>query len=528
MASPTFQQASERAALQTEAGNWDAARTHWLEALALAPDSAEVMLELSYVESFAGHYRTAREWTLRAVQAGPRSIDAVLSLVQRLRTFNEIPILRGVVAALLGNPRTPPGLLVECARQLSNLNDFGLALRCAEAAMAKAPVDWSARLVRGQLLANHARIEEAAVDFEWVLQRNPSVAIAWWMLSRLSKQTSQSNHVPQLRTLLQTPDLQPFDVAAAARALHKELDDIGDHDGAWQALETLCTARRSTVQYDPMESRSLVDRLIAWSPDDAVGAGVQEVDKVPVFIVGMYRSGTTLVEQLLDASGQVRALGELLDFTSAMRHATDHYCKGSIDAAIVECASTIDFAEVGRRYMAGVDWRLGDERFFTDKLPSNFLSIGFICRALPQAKILHMVRDPVAICFSNLRELFTDVNPYTYDQKDLADYFLQYRRLMAHWHEVFPGRIMDVDYACLTADPEATMRQVAAFCGIAYVDEMRNTASSARAVATASSIQVREGVVSRGTPKWAPYARQLQPLIGALREGGVEIDSLLA
>ena len=526
MTSPTFEQISEQAALHMEAGNWDAARVHWLDALAIAPDPAGVMLELSYVESLAGRFRAAHDWVLRAVQAGPRSIDAVLSLVQRLRTFNEVPILRGIVAALLGNQRTPHGVLVECARHLSNLNDFGLALQCAEAAMAKAPADSSARLVRGQLLANHARIEEATMDFQWVLQRNPRVAIAWWMLSRLSRQTLQSNHVPQLQALLQIPGLQPFDIAAVARALHKELDDIGDHDGAWQALELLCKTKRSTVQYDLMESRRLVDRLVAWSPDGATGTGRQETDKVPVFILGMYRSGTTLVEQLLDASGQVRGLGELLDFTSAMRHATDHYCKGSIDTVIVERASGIDFDEVGRRYMAGVDWRLGDERFFTDKLPSNFLSIGFICAALPQAKILHMVRDPVETCFSNLCELFTDVNPYSYDQQELADYFLQYRRLMAHWHEMFPGRILDVDYARLTADPEATMREVAAFCGIEYVDGMRSTASSARAVSTASSIQVRGGVVRRESPKWAPYVHRLQPLIKALQEGGVEVGSM--
>lgn len=525
MAPPTFEQISERAAHQMRAGNWDVARTHWLEALALVPDSAEVMLELSYVESLAGHFRSAREWTLRAVQSGPRSIDAVLSLVHRLRTFNEVPILRGLVAALLGNQRTPHELLVECARQLSNLNDFGLALRCAEAAMAKAPNDLSAHLVRGQLLAQHARITEAAKDFEWVLRHNPRVANAWWLLSRLHKQTSESNHVSQLRTLLQTNDLQLFDIAAAARALHKELDDIGDHDGAWLALETLCKAKRSTVQYDPMESRRLVDRLIAWPLGDAMEAARHEVEgRTPVFIVGMYRSGTTLIEQLLDASPQVRGLGELIDFTSAMRYATDHYCKSPIDMDIVERAHGVDFAEVGRRYMAGVAWRLGDENFFTDKLPSNFLNVGFICAALPQAKILHMVRDPVATCFSNLRELFSDVNPYTYDQHELADYFLQYQRLMAHWHETFPGRILDVDYARLTSDPEATMRDVAAFCGVDYVEGMRSTVSSNRAVATASSIQVREGVVRRESPKWVPYARQLQPLIGALRKGGVEVD----
>lgn len=523
MASPTLEQISERATRQVDAGNWEAARAEWLQALALAPGSAEVMLELSYVASFAGHYRDAREWALRAVRAGPRSIDAVLSVVHRLRTFNEVPILRGLIAFLLDNRRVPHDLLVEFARQLSNLNDFGLALRCAQAAVAEAPADLAARLVRGQLLASYGRIEEALADFQWVLQRNPRVASAWWLLSRLQKQTRQSNHVAQLQALLRTPELPPGEVAALSRALHKELDDIGDHEGAWQALETLCRARRSVEPYDAAVHRKMVDGLVAWVPVDAAPSAEPATDKVPLFIVGMYRSGTTLMEQMLDASPQVRGLGELADFASAMRYATDHYCKGPLDQAMVERASNIDFAEVGQRYLAGVAWRLDGERFFTDKLPSNFLNIGFICQALPQAKILHMVRDPVETCFSNLRELFTEVNAHSYDQHELADYFLQYRRLMAHWHARFPGRILDVDYARLIADPEATMHEVAKFCGIDYVEGMRTTASSNRAVATASSIQVREGVVRRESPKWAPYARQLQPLIQALRQGGIEM-----
>jgi hypothetical protein len=215
----------------------------------------------------------------------------------------------------------------------------------------------------------------------------------------------------------------------------------------------------------------------------------------------------------------VRGIGELYDFTSEMRYATDHHCRIPIDATIVARAGGVDFAEVGRRYLDGVAWRLGRESHFTDNQPANFFNLGFICRALPQAKILHMVRDPVETCFSNLRELFSDVNRHSYDQLELADYFLQYRRLMAHWHAAFPGRILDVDYARLTADPEPVMREVAGFCGIDYIDDMRSTGSSTRAVGTASAIQVREEVAARTTPKWTPYAKHLAPLIGALGRG---------
>src|SRR5690606_15472284 len=125
------------------------------------------------------------------------------------------------------------------------------------------------------------------------------------------------------------------------------------------------------------------------------------------------------------------------------------------------------------------------------------LNIGFICRALPQARILHLIRDPVETCFSNLRELFSDINPYSYDQRELADYFLQYRRLMAHWRRMFPGRILDVPYAGLTGDPESAMRRVAIFCGIAYVPGMTDPRSSGRVVSTASAVQVRDKLVQR-------------------------------
>jgi hypothetical protein len=201
-----------------------------------------------------------------------------------------------------------------------------------------------------------------------------------------------------------------------------------------------------------------------------------------------------------------------------MRLATDHHCRGVIDQTIVERARGVDFTEVGVGYLAGMQWRLGSERFFTDKLPSNFLNLGFICRALPQAKILHMVRDPVETCFSNLRELFSDANPFSYDQLELADYFHQYRRLMAHWHQAWPGRILDIDYAALTRDPESVLREVCGFCGLDYEPRMLDIGSRTRGVATASAVQVRSKVEALDRPKWAPYEQYLQPLIRALQE----------
>jgi tetratricopeptide (TPR) repeat protein len=526
MAQPTIDQLFAHAERDADAGNWPAAKAGYLRVLALAPSHADAMLQLSYIESLDGRYRGAREWVLRALAADlPARQEALLELIGRLRTFNEGAALHGLAERLLADRRTPPRVLLEAARQLSILNDPAIALRCAEAALKATPGDPAARLVRAQLLAHQGGIDEAARDIEQVLQRQPLHANGWWMLSRLRKQGPGANHVRQLRSLLRTPGLRPGDTAMAARALHKELDDLGEHEGAWEAREAMCRARRASVRYDRDWSRALVDELVAWrgGNDSPAETGAAAGEPTPIFIVGMHRSGTTLLEQLLDASPEVRTVGELNDFVAAMRYVTDQHGKAVLDRSIVQQAGAIDFRAVGRRYMDGLAWRLGEERFFTDKQPANFLNAGFICQALPGAKILHMVRDPVETCFSNLRELFSGINEYSYDQRELADYFLQYRRLMAHWHATFPGRILDVSYSALTRDPETTMREVSAHCGIGYVAGMSDPRSSRRVVSTASSVQVRETIVRRDTPKWAPYAGHLQPLVRALREGGIDV-----
>lgn len=507
-----------------------ASRSEWQEAIAAfevilagSPGDPKVLCQLSYLESLRGRYRAAHARILQASKVRPRDTETAREVLSRLRTFNETRALSQYIASLGPLDRMPIPLLLTSAAQYSYLNEQALALRLLDEAK-RGDQDYPATLLaRGQVLIYSGRLREASDDILRALRRAPKLAQGWWLLAQVARQTADANHVAKIRDRLARERLRADEIALLQMALHKELDDLEDHDGAWQALEMACRAKRGLLAYDVAESHRSFDALEAWRPPGADSIPAIGHAKTPIFIVGMHRSGTTLLEQLLDASPQVKGVGELYDFTSAMRHATDHHCRGAIDHTIAVRARGIDFDEVGRRYLDGMGWRLGSEPFFTDKLPSNFLNIGFICRALPRAKILHMVRDPVETCFSNLRELFSDANPYSYDQGELADYFVRYRRLMAHWHAMFPGRILDVRYAALTSDPDSTMREVADFCGIEYVPDMRDPRSSKRAVATASAVQVREGVVKRETPKWAPYARQLEPLIDALRRGGIEL-----
>ncbi len=480
--------------------------------------TARNLIELSYIESMLGHYRAAEAAVIAAVALPCQDHADVIDLIARLRTFNRVTELRDIATRLMEDDSAASDVLARCAGQLSNLNEHVFALRCAERAVASDANSMTARLSRGQIYAYHGEMGRATLDLEWCLQRNPRIAAAWWLLAQLRRQRPESNHVEALRRGI-AGSSNAADASYLAYALHKELDDLGEIEGAWRALEQAAMAKRSTLTYSMDESRALVTALVDSEVQEPSPGGYTST-LTPVFVVGMHRSGTTLLEQILSGHPEVHGAGELYDFTSAMRHATDHHCQGVIDQIIVERSRNVDFKDVGRRYLDGLGWRLKGERFVTDKLPSNFLNVGFICQALPQAKLLHMVRDPREVCFSNLRELFSGANPYSYDQMELADFYMQYLKLMTHWRRAFPGRILDVHYSRLVADPEATIREVCAFAGLDYRPEMLDIGNRKRAVSTASVVQVRNGITRREVPKWKPYEQYLQPMIKRLREGG--------
>ncbi|MEO5565740.1 MAG: sulfotransferase [Luteimonas sp.] len=496
--------------------DWPSAAEALRQLLARTPGHSGLHVQLSYVESFLGHYRAAHQNALAAAGSPPTGEQVAIDVMARLRTFNEMAAL-GAYMRRLGPPeRIPVPLLLAAAAQFSYLNDHAQAMSLLDEAKRADPLYPATMLARAHVLMYLGRFDEARQDLQTCLVRAPTHPQLYWLLAQMGNATPEANHVVPITRLLQLPSLQLKDVASLGYALHKQLEELGDVDGAWQALENACRAKRKLLTYDLRDSRELVDALIAM-PVAPPAQALPDAPCVPIFIVGMHRSGTTLLEQLLDGHSNVDAAGELYDFTSQMRNATDHHCKGAIDSTIVGRAGGLDFDAVGRGYMAGVQWRLGKARYFTDKLPSNFLNIGFICRALPQAKILHMVRDPIETCFSNLRELFSEANPYSYDQVELAEYFLQYQRLMRHWHGAYPGRILDVSYAELTRDPERVLRGVASFCEFEFEPGMLDISSRSRGIATASAVQVRAGVIAREKPKWGPYAAHLQPLISRLQ-----------
>ena len=500
-------------------GEWAAAIASFESVLATRSGDPAALLQLSYVESLRGRYRRAREYALQACGRVPRQPRAATELVARLRTFNEGERLLHFVDALGPPAAVPIPLLLACAAQLSNLNRQQEAAALIEEAARADPRYPPTLLARAQVSMYMGRFDAARADLEACRAKAPEIARTYWLWSNIRKAGQGDNNVDAIERQLRRNGRTPADAVLLAFALHRELDDLGDHPRAWQALETGCGLKRSQLAYEPRQTDSLFEALRAWRPPKGATASPSPLPALPIFIVGMHRSGTTLLEQMLHGL-HVEGLGELYDFTSQMRHATDHHCRGVIDHAIVERAATTDLAQVGQGYLQGVRWRLGTKPFFSDKLPSNFLNLGFICAALPSARILHLRRDPIEVCFSNLREPFSDANPYSYVQEELAHFHHQYTGLMAHWHAMFPGRILDLDYRDLVSRPREVLRSVTGFCGMQFEEEMLDVAGRTRAVSTASAVAVRGAVTSAAVPKWKPYEAQLAPLIRALAAEG--------
>jgi hypothetical protein len=233
----------------------------------------------------------------------------------------------------------------------------------------------------------------------------------------------------------------------------------------------------------------------------------------------MHRSGTTLLERILAGHPAVADGGESYAFTAQLAEATDHGIAGALDRVALERLAGVDFAKIGAGFLDASRWRARGRPFLTEKLPANLLSAGLIAKALPQAKLLRVVRDPMDTCFSNLRTFFAGAAAYSHDQRQLGGQFLRCDRLARQLHAAMPGRILDVAYEDLVADTEATARRVFDFCGLAFAPEAMDVGRAPGDVATASAASVRDGILRDRGGAWKPYERHLQPLREALAAG---------
>ena len=483
--------------------------------LALDPLHSPARLMAANLATHAGRHRLAVEHALAATRRiGRQTMQHVAELGMKLIAVGEYEasaaLSRKVDPALVNAPTS----LAELSQQLSLLEQHDDALRYLESAMARGlGGDW-VHYIHGNYLRFLGRMDAAAQAYERSIAASPDYALSHQALATLEPPGDRAVRIARIRASLGRVPADFRDLPYLHYALFKELDAQGDTDGAWTALAAGAREKRRRIAYDRGAERALLRELAARTGAGFVRDDGDRADgPTPLFVLGMPRTGTTLLERILGGHPGVALCGELNDFRMQYKWASDHVCLGFLDRESLRLLDTVDYAALGRRYRQHVAWRTGGSAWFTDKNPGNFLMAGLILRALPGARIIHLRRNPMDSCFSNLKELFGgNAHAYSYDFAELAGHFADYRALMAHWHAIAPGRILDLDYEAMVSDPDTAAREVMTYCGLDYNPEQLRVENREAPVSTASSAQVRQPIHKRNVGGWKRYAAPLEPL----------------
>jgi len=422
-------------------------------------------------------------------------------------------LLQGIDPHDLANQ---PGLW-GAARQLGMLEFPARALRFLDALRGTAKRNPTVTTLRGHLLSVVGESQRAAESFQETVAVDPVSPLAHLMLSRLGLPTERSHRIDRLRRLLVSPPPHPEHVAMLQYALFNELDALGDIPAAWTALVAGAEARHRSQPYDAPAEAAVIDRLIETTENHAFArapsAPSSDQSATPIFIVGLPRTGTTVLERILGNHPDVCTCGELTALAQQHQWTANRVWDGMFDLRAATEWQRLDAGVLGRRYLEATAWRTQGKLFFSDKTPANYMAIGLILEAMPNARVIHLYRDPMDACFSNYKMLFgPNVYKYSYSLAGLAEHHRNYTRLMAHWNRIFEGRILNLSYEDLVGNSAAHAARVLSYCGLSSRENIEDLTANRSAVSTESRSQVREGIHRRYVGSWRRYAHQLQPL----------------
>lgn len=504
----------------------DEAIDHYKQALAAQPDYADahynlanILGELGRREEAIGHYAKALE--IRPVFAEARNNMA--NVLQALGRYDE------AVAQYEAAVGLKPGY-AEAYHNLGKayfaLNRHQYAIAAYEKALA---IDPSKAMVYNDLAAAHlvlGHLREAYAAFGAALVRAPRNAAIHLNLAGLARFTADDPRLAALEKLAElAPSLSENDQIALHFALGKAHGDIKNRERSFRHLLKGNALKRRQIVYDEKAAFTGFARMCAAFTPEVIQAkrGCGDYSRLPIFIVGMPRSGTTLLEQILASHSGVFGAGEIDDFAKAMTSlpgGSENFLE------FVSTLATDELRGLGRRYVDSVRAKSPRALRITDKMPSNFAYLGLIHLALPNARIVHACRDPVDTCLSCFSLLFGDDLPYAYDLAELGRYYRAYAALMRHWHAVLPeGVMLDVRYEDVVADLEGQARRLVAHCGLEWEDRCLAFHETQRPVNTASVAQVRQPIYRDSVGRWRPYRDLLRPLLHALDSDDIDVQN---
>jgi tetratricopeptide (TPR) repeat protein len=380
----------------------------------------------------------------------------------------------------------------------------------------------------GHSLQAVGRRKEATESYQMAAAARPSFGDAWWSLANLKTYRFSQNDIAHMRAEEAAPAAHPVDRYHLCFALGKAFEDRNEYAESWQFYERGNALKRAESRYHPditeTNTRKQIEVCTAQFFAARVGVGVPDPD--PILVVGLPRSGSTLIEQILASHSQVEGTQELADIQrivlgmrgkqSGLGDPRLRAVKDNSYPGVLAELAPEDFRRLGECYMTDTRAYRKQKPFFIDKMPNNFRHIGLIHLMMPNAKILDVRREPMACCFSKLKQLFASGQEFTYSIGDIARYYRTYLELMRHWDAVLPGRILRVWYEDVVQDLEGNVRRILEFCSLEFEPACVEFYKTERSVRTASSEQVRQPIFRDGLFQWRNYEPWLGPLKDSL------------
>ena len=466
-------------------GRVDEAETQFRKAIAIAPDFVGALMDLGRSLKDQNQFEEAIDCFKQAMRLEPTNFQAPF---------------------LLASTLTPAALTYE-------------ALEAYERVLELRPNHPGARLGLAHVLKTIGRQKEAVQAYRDCIELKPNNGETYWSMANLKTYQLSDDDIETMESKLGLEEVDEESRVNFLFALAKAYEDRGEYDRAWSFYVDGNEGRRALEFYDPVQTEVTNDTLIEVFDKSLFekNRGHGHPDAAPIFVVGLPRSGSTLIEQILASHSMVEGTSELPYLGQVAASLNRNRADGiNYPEAVRELGNT-HLDRLGKDYLRRAQLhRIEGTPHFVDKMPNNFPSIGLIHLILPNAKIIDARRYPLDSCLSCYRQLFARGQTFTYDLTDIGEYFLQYQRMMDHWHEVLPGRVLTVQYEELVTDFETQVRRLIDYCDLPWEDACASFHETDRPVRTASSEQVRQPVYTKSIHFWRNHEQHLGELIEVL------------
>lgn len=504
------------------AADWQAADSASRELIARHPRFAAGWLAASQIALALKRPEAALESIDRALALEPANVSHLIHRAKCLMVLRRRgDALQAITTAERCAP-DDPAVWDAIGSICSHANDQRRALAAYNHAVALAPHVAHFLYNRASVRRFLGDLEGAETDYDRVIALSPTDFEAYVNRSELRVQTAQRNHIQELEATA-AQEIKDWRGEVQIRfALAKEYEDLGDYANSFEQLRRGARKRREHLKYDVAVDVATVDWIIEAFPAIPAVKASEANSEDPIFIVGLPRSGTTLVERILGSHSLLISAGELDCFALAIVDAVRKKIGRTPSARreLVALSATLDFTALGRDYLARARSTFEARGRFIDKMPLNYLYCGLIHRALPNAKIIHVTRHPMAVGYAMYKTLFKGGYPFSYDLREIGRYYVAYRRLMQHWQAAMPGLIYELAYEDLVADLPAKTRSLLAYCGLPWEDRCVSFHQNPSASTTASASQVRRPVYNSSVAQWKHYEERLTELKEEIASAG--------